>query len=112
MTGRLRITDQCVFVEPSGGNRQLVVLAQAPERWIWDATTRELVIVRGGRPQERFGDGDLIGLGGGPVGAGGGTVEGDLRAMTWISPPDPECITPEVWLGSGDILPPDSNSGE
>ena len=93
----LRITDNCVYLEP-------MLVAWPANHATWDPTAASITYDNGHDPAVVIADGDALLIGGSlVVGDGGEGVEPaeETAAIDWVVPPHEACEATEVWGVSG-----------
>lgn len=85
--GRIRVTEQCVFLDTRGGRK--ATLAWRSGDSSWDPVTHEVIYEDDRSGKLRLSDGDRVELGG----YGGGTMSEPAGGppMIWLIEPDPAC---------------------
>lgn len=99
MPGVLRVTDQCVMLEPDVGD--MILLAWPVNETAWRPETESVVYRRAAGDVIEVRDGDAVVLGGsGEVFSGPealGTVEEWIARLDWIATPDDTCRSDRSW---------------
>jgi hypothetical protein len=98
--GRLRITEDCVFLQREGDD---VLVVWPADRTIWKPGSRTITFEDADAGTVTLADGDQVVTGGG----NGGTHLRDSSAeewaadFKWVSPPAEECLTDVWWILGG-----------
>jgi hypothetical protein len=97
LTGMLRVTETCVFME--AGGEPMVLVWHAP-RTGWKAETREITFQNRDGTAFSFRDGIQVSFGGGgdSTAEGGVSPEDWLASIDWVSAPDPDCPLEVRWF--------------
>lgn len=102
ISGRLSITDDCVFLVPLDGTD--VLLVWPSDRTTWDKLNRTITFVNADGSSIEVRDGMPIRVGGGGFSEAEADISTEewLDQRSWVSAPDDACVVGEAWvIGSG-----------
>jgi hypothetical protein len=98
-SGRLRITDTCVYLEEGGDEARKVTLVWSQSWTTWIPDRSEIGFNNRGRGFLTLRDGQILGFGGGGDSIDEGGLPGPiwLARTSWVSPPNPSCPIDTRW---------------
>lgn len=104
-TGRLRITQTCVFLETAGGEAELLVWPV--DRTRWDASPGTIGFTNSDGSEVTLRDRDAVSFGGGGDSTAESGVSGEEWAagIDWVAPPDPSCPKEIRWYVNEVVSP-------
>jgi hypothetical protein len=95
--GRLRITDDCVFLESPGG---IMLLVWPSDRTVWSPEPRTITFANfdGSIATVRDGDEAVLGGSGDSQGESGISGEDWVEGIAWVAPPSLSCSLDQRWF--------------